>query len=120
MKKILVIEDENQVRRIYKSKLLELGFQVIEAEDGKTALSKLDQTVPDLVILDIMLPGGMNGFDVLEKMKADENFQKIPVIVLTNLSTQEKIARKIGVYDYVVKANTPIHDVIKKIKKSLQ
>jgi DNA-binding response OmpR family regulator len=74
---------------------------------------------PDLVLLDIMLPGGMNGFDVLEEIRGDENTAKLKVIVMSNLDSEEKEARLIGVEDYIIKANTSIDEVMKKIANIL-
>ena len=66
-----------------------------------------------------MLPGGMHGFDLLERLKADEKLKKIPVIVLTNLESEEKVAKDIGAIDYIVKVHVDPKDVMEKIKKVL-
>lgn len=74
----------------------------------------------DLVLLDIMLPGGMNGFDVLEDLKRNQLTSSIPVIVLTNLDSERETALKIGAADYAVKANTSIEETVQKIKQQLK
>ncbi len=66
-----------------------------------------------------MLPGGMNGFDLLEQIKADSTSKSVPVIVLTNLSTEQKTAYDIGAVDYIVKVNMSLDDIILKIKNRL-
>lgn len=117
MKKILIIEDESQLQSIYRQKLEGEGFGVLSAKDATVGLMMVRTHEPDLIILDIMLPGGMNGFDVLEKLKRDEKFKKIPVLVMTNLDTEEKVARQIGAADYIVKANTSLEEIMEKVKK---
>lgn len=120
MHKILIAEDDNLVQNIYHNILTKEGFKVIQAFNGKQALSLVKSEQPNLIILDIMLPGGMNGFDVLERLKMDEKLKNIPVLVLTNLDTEEKVALSIGAADYIVKANISIKEVVDKIKKYLK
>lgn len=79
----------------------------------------VEQELPDLVLLDIMLPGGLNGFDVLEQMKREETLRKIPVVILTNLDTEEKTSKLIGADDYIIKANTSLAEIVAKIKSKL-
>jgi CheY-like chemotaxis protein len=63
-----------------------------------------------------MLPGGMNGFDVLEQLQKDPNVKSIPVIILTNLDSEEVTAKKIGSVEYIVKTNMTLDDVVKKVQ----
>lgn len=120
-KKVLIIEDDIQTQRVYYSKLTSVGFGVILASTGKEGLFTAKKMNPDLIILDAMLPGnGMNGFDVLEQLKREEALKNIPVIMLTNLDTEEKVAREIGAADYLVKANVSIDDVSDKVKEYLK
>ncbi len=92
---------------------------MIVAKDGADGLALHAREHPDLVILDIMLPGGMNGFDVLEKLKKDDALKKIPVFVITNLESEEKVARQIGAVDYAVKVHIDPHELVDKIRKIL-
>lgn len=117
MKKILIIEDDSQVQQIYQKKLTAEGFEVVQAFTGKEGLALVKPVPPDLIILDIILPGGMNGFDVMEQLKRDPSHAAIPVIVLTNLDSEEKVAKTIGANDYIVKANTSLDKVIEIVKK---
>lgn len=117
MKRILIIEDDTQLQDIYLKKLTIENFEVFQAVDGTTGLMLVRTRQPHLVLLDIMLPGGLNGFDVLEMLKSDEVFKKIPVLILTNLDSEQNSARQIGAVEYLVKSNTPIDEVIIKIKK---
>src|SRR5258708_48782 len=116
MKKILIVEDDEQVSKLYQESLTNEGFKVTIAATGGQGLTLLKTDKPDLVILDIMLPGGMNGFDVLEQMKKDIDLKNIPVLVLTNLDSERKVALEIGAADYLVKAHTAIDQVVAKVK----
>jgi len=119
-KKVLVVEDDQGLRKLVAQKLRDAGVDAIEAETGQQALTLLKENKPNLVLLDIMLPGGMNGFDVLEQAKANPILKGIPIIVLTNLDTEQKTALDIGAIDYIVKTNISLDEVILKIKNHLQ
>lgn len=119
-KKILLIEDDSQLQKMYKQRFVEEGFEVISATGGKEGLRLVRQNTPALIILDIMLPGGMNGFDVLEILKKDKNLKAIPVVVLTNLATEGSVAREIGASDYLVKIENTADVVVEKVKNLLK
>lgn len=119
MKKVLIIEDDFQILDVYKTKLEREGFEVLTTKNGNDGLAIIGSNPPDLVILDIILPGGINGFDVLEKIKASPTTKEIPVIVLTNLDSEEKVAKDIGANDYFFKAGTSIDEVANKVKEYL-
>jgi CheY-like chemotaxis protein len=118
MKKVLIIEDDKQTQDLYRTKLEAEGYEVEVADDGKAALVAA-QHKPDLIVLDLMLPGGMNGFDVLNQLKQDPELSQIKIIVLSNLSSEAETARDMGVAEYLVKANTSIQEVIDRIKKNI-
>lgn len=115
MKKILIIEDNTELQQVYQEGLAPKGFTLEFAKTAQAGLTAMKTAAPDLLILDIMLPDGSNGFDVLETMKKDPQLTAIPVFMVTNLDSQEKIAREIGVADYIVKTNTPFDKIIEKI-----
>lgn len=119
MKRILVVEDDKATQDIYAHKLRELGYEVEIAVNGGVALSSANQHKPDLILLDLMLPGGMNGFDILNRLKSNPETEKIKVIVLTNLSSEAETARDMKVDDYLVKSNTSIQEVVDTIEKHL-
>src|SRR5690348_10406053 len=119
MKHVLMVEDDTALQELYKYALGKEDIQVISALTGKEGLEKAKTTKPDLIVLDIMLPGGINGFDVLEFLKKDPATPNIPVLVLTNLDKEEKTAKEIGAVEYMVKANTSITQVVAKIKQIL-
>ncbi len=116
-KKILLIEDDLDIQKIYSSKLSSSGYEVILAATAKQGLHFAKQEHPDLIFLDIMLPGEMNGFELLEVLKKDQETSNIPVIVITNLDTEKQSALNIGAQDYLVKANIDLNEIIEKVKK---
>lgn len=120
-KKILIVEDDKFLRELMKKKLLSEGFDVIEAIDGEEGIKKIKETLPDLVLLDLILPS-MDGFEVLTRAKEDELTKKIPIIILSNLGQREEIEKglKLGAVDYMVKAHFTPAEIIEKIKAILK
>lgn len=92
-KKILVVDDEADARSVVRSRLEAAGYECLEAQDGLEGLAKARQEQPDLVILDLMLPK-MDGYKVCSALKADERYEKIPVLLFTAKAGEE--ARRIG------------------------
>jgi len=113
MKKILIIDEDSSLFKIYNEMFSLDEIEVVGAKSGQEGLALVQSEKPDLIMLDIMLPGGMNGFDVLEKLKADPLTEKIPVVVLTNLDSEEKVAKTIGACDYIVKSDTTKDELVK-------
>jgi DNA-binding response OmpR family regulator len=118
-KKILIIEDDKETQRVYFDALSRDSFDVYFTDDGQEGLRISAEKRPNLILLDIMLPGKLNGFDVLEKIKKDESLKEIPVVVLTNLGSEKKVAKEIGAADYFIKANTDLDDILKRIREIL-
>ncbi len=117
MTKVLIVEDDIAYQKILKDTLEKRQFEVLLASGVKQGMTLLIKTRPDVILLDIMLPGGMNGFDFLEHLKAGENTKSIPVIIITNLASEEKVAKEIGAACYFTKSETTIDQIIKKIKE---
>lgn len=116
MKSILIIEDNTQLQQLYQEALTKLGYdQLTFATTAHQGLTWMIDHQPDLVVLDMMLPEGSNGFDVLEQMKKDPKLEMIPVVVVTNLDAEEKTARQIGAADYIVKTAVPFDQIIERI-----
>lgn len=116
-KKILLVEDDLFLSSLLKNRLQrEGGFEVALARSGDEALALLETFYPDLIMLDIILPG-KSGFEVLEEMRAKPG-NKVPVIIISNLgqSTDMERAQALGIKDYFVKAKTSIDELIEKIK----
>lgn len=119
--KILLIEDDEVLMEMYKSKFTSEGYEFIFALDGHSGLELVQKERPDLILLDIILPR-MDGFEVLKKLKEDTQLKDIPVILLTNLGQKEDQDRglKFGAVSYLVKANHTPAQVVEKVKLLLK
>jgi len=119
--KILLVEDDPMVVRMYQRKLELEGFKVSLAFNGEEGLAALKKEKPDFILLDIMMPK-MNGIEMLKMMKKDRETKDIPVVMLTNLGDKPEDVQKckeLGAEDYWVKANVSLKEVVEKIKKIL-
>ncbi|NTU98690.1 response regulator transcription factor [Candidatus Falkowbacteria bacterium] len=121
VKTILVIEDDPVLGVMYKTKLEAEGHKIILATNGADGLDAIKENSPDLVLLDIILPQ-LDGFSVLEDMKGSTKTKGIPVILLTNLGTEEdkKKGMELGASDYLVKADYTPEQISEKIEKFLK
>ena len=119
--KILLIEDDPFLLSMYSTKFGLENFSVISADDGEKGWQTADEVRPDIILLDILMPK-MNGFEVLEKLKANKKTKNIPVILLTNLNQKDEIERgmTLGADDYLIKAHFMPSEVVEKIKKVLK
>lgn len=120
-KKVLIVEDDEFLRSLNAKRLETEGFKVVVAVDGQNAIDLIPKEMPHLIFLDLLLPG-IDGFEVLKKIKADEKTKDIPVIVFSNLGQKEDIekAHNLGAIDFLVKANFTLDDVVAKIKEVLK
>jgi len=120
-KTILVIEDDKFLRELIVRKLSDEKFEVLEAVDGEEGIKKIKEKKPDLVLLDLVLPG-IDGFKVLSKIKENPNLASIPVIILSNLGQKEEIEKglKMGATDFLIKAYFTPKEIIDKIKAILK
>lgn len=120
-KKILIIEDDDILRGLISERLKREDFKIAQAIDGISGLKAVTKERPDLVLLDIILPG-MNGFEVLENIKKDQAIASTPVAILSNLSQQEDIdkAFQLGAKDYFIKVNFTSEEILQKIKDILK
>jgi len=118
--KILMVEEDRFLRKIYKNKLNLAGFEFIEATNGEEGLNKVIAEKPDLVLLDLILPR-KNGFDVLIDIKKNEETKNIPVIILSNLGQETDIKRglSLGAQEYLVKPEINLSEVVDRIKDCL-
>jgi DNA-binding response OmpR family regulator len=116
-KSVIFIEDDPVLARILRAKFERENIELKIVSDGKAALELLNENPPDAVLLDLMLPY-VSGLEVLKKMRENENWKNIPVIILSNLGAKQDIEAglKLGANDYLVKAATPLEEVIKKLK----
>lgn len=116
--RIVLVEDDEFLSSMYETKLTKTGYESHIAHDGQEGWDLILAEKPDLVLLDILLPK-MSGFEVLEKMKADPELKKIPVILLTNLSQRNDVEKglELGANDYLIKAHFTPNEVVMKIQK---
>ncbi|KPJ57146.1 hypothetical protein AMJ49_02510 [Parcubacteria bacterium DG_74_2] len=120
MKKILLIEDDPFIIDIYSTKLKETGFEVDITTNGEDALEKIKEK-PDLILLDIVLPG-MDGWEILRKIKEDKRLKSIPVVVLSNLGQKAEVEKSLqmGAEKYLVKSNYTPSEVVEQVKECLK
>ncbi len=116
MPKIAIVEDEAAIRRMYALKLKFSEFEVCEAEDGEHGLVIIKEHQPDLILLDLRMPK-MNGDEMLRELRATEWGEKIPVIILTNISKDEapRTLWHLGISDFIVKANSTPQKVVDSV-----
>jgi len=116
-KKILIVEDDKFLRELIAQKLLREKYDIAEAVDGEKGIKAVEDEKPDLVLLDLILPG-IDGFEVLSRIKANPAIAATPVIILSNLGQKDDIERglKIGATDYMIKAHFTPAEIITKIK----
>jgi len=119
-KKIMVIEDDRFLHRLLADKLTQWKASVASSFDGIDAVKKVEAEKPDLILLDIILPGA-DGFDILGQLKSNETLKSIPVIILSNLGQEEDIERgtKLGAVDFLIKANFTLDEIAAKASKVL-
>jgi DNA-binding response OmpR family regulator len=119
--KILLVEDDPFLLDMYSTKFKEVGFNIIMAQDGEMGLTKAQEELPDLILLDIVLPK-KDGFEVLKQLKSDGKTAKIPVILLTNLGLDSDVKRglELGAQSYIIKAHFTPTEVVAKVKEILK
>jgi signal transduction histidine kinase/DNA-binding response OmpR family regulator len=100
--RVLVVEDDESMVRLYREHLEAAGYAVDAVVDGAQALAQLRQTLPDAVVLDILLPGRLDGWAVLAEIKADPALSRLPVIVATVVDEEQR-GTELGAADYLVK-----------------
>jgi two-component system phosphate regulon response regulator PhoB/two-component system alkaline phosphatase synthesis response regulator PhoP len=118
MAKILVVEDDRFLVSAYRAKLEKSGYTVQIASDGDEALAVLKTFVPDVMLLDLVMPK-RDGFSTLEEIKKDPSLSQIPIIVTSNLGQKEDIdkAMGLGANDYIIKSDLSIEELVSKVQK---
>ena len=114
-KKILLVEDDETLASLLSSHLEHNNAKVVIEAEGSRALETATREIPDLILLDILLPG-MDGFQVLAQVRADSFLKNIPVVVVSNLDSADDFAEadKLGVSDYIVKSTSLLDDIARK------
>jgi DNA-binding response OmpR family regulator len=119
-KKVLIIEDDTALYSMYATELGIKGYEVSNVADGNLGLEAVKTRKPDLVLLDLMLPG-KNGLEILEQVKGDTEVKDIKVVMLTNFGNEDNISKalELGAEDYIMKYNIVPSDLSDKVSSIL-
>ncbi len=119
-KKIVIVEDDTSLYNLYKIELETKGYDIVNVADGSLALNTIKEQKPDLVLLDLMLPG-KNGLQILEELKADTEGKANRVIMLTNFGNEDNVSRalELGAEDYIMKYNIVPSELSEKVASLL-
>lgn len=120
-KKVMWVEDDTFLSAILEKKLSNEGCVLVHANNGEEALKIVEKEMPDIILLDVLLPG-MNGFETLKQIKSQPKLESIPVIFLTNFGQDEDIekGKELGADRFIVKAMTPLDEVMMEMEKVMQ
>jgi len=118
---ILVVDDEPHIVEIVRDYLKQAGYRVVTANDGQTALIQARHERPDLIVLDLMMPGGLDGLDVCRRLRQDPGLADVPIIMLTARveETDKLIGLEIGADDYVTKPFSP-RELVARVRAVLR
>ena len=116
--KVLIVEDDKFILKAMQYKLGEAGFNVATSQTAEDGLKILDKWVPDAIVLDILLPG-VDGYAFLRSVRSHTIWNKIPIIVASNISEDPNIepGEKTGYVEYIVKSDLDLDDLVKRVKK---
>jgi len=119
-KRIIIIEDEEILANLLYKKLKTEGYEVSRAQNGKKGLNLIKKNKPDLILLDIIMPE-MDGFEMMEILSKDKELKKIPIIIISNSGQPVEISRaqKLGVRDWLIKAQFDPQEVVDKVTKQI-
>ena len=119
-KTVLIVEDDSFLRDLAGSKLTKEGFTVLAAENDTAMDTILETQTPDIILLDLMLPG-TDGFGLLTRLRENLKTNVTPIIVFSNLSDDESITKtkQLGATEYMIKSNFTLEEVVEKIRTIL-
>ena len=120
-KKIMVVEDDPMIMEMYVHKFEQEGYVVVSRDRGDGVVEEAEKEQPDIILLDVIIPG-LDGFAVLEGLKANERTKPIPVVMLTNLGQDEDKTKgeQLGAIGYIVKSSRTPGEVAKQVREFLQ
>lgn len=118
--KILIIEDDRYISKMYQLKLSLEGYQVEVADNGRAGVEMVKSFAPNIILLDILMPE-LDGFEVLKLVKSEEATKSIPVLIMSNLGQEDHIQKgmEMGAIGYIVKSQYTPSKVVEKIKEVL-
>lgn len=121
MAKILIVEDDPLISRMYQRVFKFEGFDVEMARNGQEGIDKAKKVKPTIMLLDVMMPK-KSGIEVLKELKADKNLKGVPVIVLTNLSGMKdaETAIELGAVKFIVKSDNKPTEVVKQVREIIK
>ena len=121
-KKILIVEDDMFLQGLASTKLQKEGYEISVAGDTNEASKLIDTMTPDLIILDVILPGGTDGLGILKKIREGIKTKQTPVIMFSNMSDDVNVkkAKELGATEYMVKSNFTLDELADKIKELLK
>lgn len=120
MAKVLLVEDDNNLREIFEMRLQAEGYQTVTASDGELGLSVAMKEKPDLIIADVMMPK-LSGFEMLETLRSSPEMKNVKVVMMTALGAAEDIGRgeKLNVAKYLVKSQVTLEDFVRVVREVL-
>lgn len=113
MKQVCIVEDDKQLQDLYREVLTEAGYEVYIFSTGKEALDGVLNINPVVIIMDLMLPGSMNGVDVIKAFRQMPTLKKVPIVLLTCLDNQENTAANLAIAHYFVKTDITPGDLVR-------
>ena len=119
--KILIIEDDRYISKMYQLKLALEGYDVQVADNGRVGVEKVKEFMPNIILLDILMPE-LDGFEVLQIIKSDDVTKDIPVLIMSNLGQEDHIQKgmAMGAIGYIVKSQFTPSKVVENIKNIIK
>lgn len=120
MAKILIIEDDPLITKIYTTRLKADGYEVFSADNGEDGIKLAEKELPQIIILDIMMPK-IDGFGVLQRLRSLPQIQPVPILIYSNLAQESEMdrAKRTGATEFIVKANISPTEMVSKVKNYL-
>jgi DNA-binding response OmpR family regulator len=120
MAKVLIVEDDTDIRGAYVFALMRAGFEVVQAADGAEAIAMFERERPNVVLLDMLMPG-MSGLDFLRQMNIANRFPETKILALSNIDTPRVVeqAKVLGAAEYLIKVDMTPHQMVDLIKQHL-